>query len=245
MSLLTMDLSVIDEIAPDDDFFTDLGSGIWLMDDHKWAFYIWNRYHVQSGIPKFSLVHADYHWDSVNDFHDAPEQTENLLAADDAQLRDMIREEHGFIRFDSFIAPAILRGSIDEVHFYCKQDDWFDSKFNDETLERTGTRQFVHEDVNALAQQAFPSPLILDLCLDLFNKADYWYESDLWSEEEILAFLEAIRPLIEQAVLITVSLSFGYSGTEDDTRRLAKLVLPVLAQWRSNNKPAAGLASVS
>lgn len=119
------------------------------------------------------------------------------------------------------------------MHFLCKQDDGSDVGIDHELLARSGTRQFIHHDPEALSKQTFSSPLIFDLCLDLFNDSDKWYQGDIWSDHDIRAFLDITRPLIQKARLVTVSLSFGYSGTEDDTRRLAKMVLPMLTQWRS------------
>ena len=75
--------------------------------------------------------------------------------------------------------------------------------------------------------------MIFDLCLDLFNRSDKWAIGDLWTDEDIRDFLEQVRPVIERAALVTVSLSFEHSGTEADTRHLAALVLPPIVQWRS------------
>ncbi|KVT57063.1 hypothetical protein [Burkholderia ubonensis] len=85
----------------------------------------------------------------------------------------------------------------------------------------------------ALSQANFDAPLIFDLCLGLFDRSDQWYTGELWSDAEITTFLEQMRPVIDQALVVTVSLSFGYSGAEADTRRLTALVLPRLEQWRS------------
>ena len=226
-----MNIAQLDVLQKDDEFYADLGSNIWLMDNHKWAFYVWNKFHLESGIPRFSLIHADHHWDGGNDFHEAPEEEKEFLNASDERLIELLREEM-WIRWDSFISPAIIRGFIDEVHFFCKQDDDFDVGISEELLSRSGTKQFIHEDIRPLVSQKFSSPLIFDLCLDLFNKSDMWYQGDIWPQNEIDDFLETTKPLIQQARLITVSLSFGYSGTEDETRQLAKHVLPRLEQWR-------------
>lgn len=227
-----MDTAQFDTLQPDNDFYADLGSDIWLVDNHKWAFYIWNRFRQKSGISRFSLIHADYHWDGGNDFHDAPEEEHKFLNANDEQQVALVREE-AWIRWDSFISPAIILGFIDEVHFYCKQDDDYDVGIDEELLSRRKTTQFIHKEIETLVSHRFSSPIIFDLCLDLFNRSDdMMYEGDIWPQNEIDGFLEATKPLIQQAKLVTVSLSFGYSGTEDDTRRLAKHVLPLLVQWR-------------
>ena len=226
-----MDTTLFDSLEPDDEFYADVGSNIWLVDNHKWAFYIWNGFHLRSGIPRFSLIHADYHWDGGNDFHNAPEEEQKFLKADDQRLLELLREEV-WIRWDSFISPAIILGFIDEVHFYCKQDDGYDVGISEELLSRCKTKQFIHDHLESLISHKFSSPIIFDLCLDLFNKSDMWFQGDIWPQDEIDSFLVAVRPYVQQAQLITVSLSFGYSGTEDDTRRLAKHVLPLFESWR-------------
>jgi len=220
----------INALDADDDYYVDLGSNLWLMDNHKWALYIWHRFRGASEIPKFSLVHADYHWDGGSDFHGSEEDEQKILNADEAGLQQLIREEN-LIRYDSFIAPAVLRGYLSEVHFFCKQNE-YDIGIDADLLARTGTLQEIHDTVEALAAQEFSSPLIYDLCLDLFNKSNMHYGSDIWPDEEIVGFLDACKPLVEKAELVTVSLSFGCSGTKDDTRRLARLVLPKLEEWR-------------
>ncbi len=152
----------------DPNFRRDLGNGLWLMDDHKWAFYIWHRTKAATGVDKFSLVHADFHWDAVNQFHEQPAEKPKLLAADDAVLLELVTTGV-LIGFDSFIAPAFLRGLLSDVHFYCKQDDG-DAGLDQCLLDETGRNQVFHADLNALANYAFPNPLIFDLCLAPLSK---------------------------------------------------------------------------
>lgn len=216
----------------DDGYLTELSSDIWLMDNHKWALWVWERFRQLSNIKRFSLIHADYHWDCVYDPHESPEIEEKLLAADLGQLKNLIVEDI-WIRYDSFIVPAVKRGLFDEVHFFCKQDDGWDVGIDSDILAQCGVQQTLHAEPGGLTTRQYPSPIIFDLCLDLFNRSTMWNQGEIWPEQEILEFLATIRPLIEQALLVTVSLSFEYSGTEEDTRRLAKLVLPLIEGWRS------------
>jgi len=103
----------IDNLIQDDDFFTQIFPDVWLMDNHKWAFYIWNKFIKESGNQKLTLVHADYHWDDINDYQDAPEEEEKLVNSDDEKLIEIVKED-SFIRYDSFICPAIIRGLVNE-----------------------------------------------------------------------------------------------------------------------------------
>ncbi|MFT0171484.1 UPF0489 family protein [Paraburkholderia mimosarum] len=219
------------QLQADEGYLADLGADVWLMDDHRWAFLVWTRFALESKLEQFSLVHADYHWDGVNDFQDNDEARVQLLAADLPKIEEMVRNEER-IQFDSFIAPAVVRGLITEVHFFCKQTNT-ECGLGDQLLADTGTREYIYEDAGRLSQAQFAGPLIFDLCLDLFNRSDQWAAGDLWTDDEIRAFLDQVRPIIEQASVVTVSLSFDYSGTEADTRHLAALVVPAIMQWRS------------
>jgi hypothetical protein len=218
-------------LAPDDNFLVCLDSEIWLMDNHKWAFLVWEKFKLISDIPKFSLIHADYHWDGVNDFYSAPEKESELLNSNIDQLHAMVAEGN-WIRFDSFIAPAVIRGSIGEIHFFCTQDEGEDNGIDEDILSRMSTRQFFHDNMVSLSNQKFSFPVIFDLCLDLFDTSIILDQGEHWPDSEIIEFLTSMKPIIQAASVVTVSLSFGYSGSEEDTRRLAKLVLPILQKWR-------------
>lgn len=226
---MTIDINILQR---DDDLLTEIDSNIWLMDNHKWALYVWERFRQESGIGKFSLVHADYHWDGVYDFFENPEEETKLLAANLEQIRAMIQTEAG-IQYDSFIAPAVARGMFDSVHFFCRQNDFTDVGIADSVRAITCTDQFIYESVDDLSRQQFSLPFIFDLCLDLFNDSDMFATGEIWSDHQVLEFINTLRPLIQNAVLITVSLSFDYSGTEEDTRHLASIVLPQIIQLRS------------
>jgi hypothetical protein len=219
------------QLQRDDEYLSDLRSNVWLMDDHRRAFLVWTRFGFERDIGRFSLVHADHHWDGINDFHENDEARERLLAADLAEIETMVRKKER-IQFDSFIAPAVIRKLVTEVHFFCKQTNT-EPGLGERLLVDTWAHEYMHDDLVQLAQVQFDEPVIFDLCLDLFNRSDMWANGDLWSDDDIRGFLGQVRPVIERAALVTVSLSFDYSGTEADTRHLAALVLPTIVQWRS------------
>jgi hypothetical protein len=219
------------QLQSDDGYLSDLGSDVWLMDDHRWALLVWTRIGFERDLGRFSLVHVDHHWDGVNDFHENDELRDRLLAADLTEIHAMVRNKER-IQFDSFIAPAVLRKLVTEVHFFCKQTDT-EPGLGEQLLIDTGAREFMHDDATQLADVQFNEPVIFDLCLDLFNRSDMWAIGDLWTDDEIRAFLQIVRPIIERAALVTVSLSFDYSGTAADTRHLAALVVPLILRWRS------------
>ncbi len=220
----------------DDEYVLQLGSDTWMMDNHKWALWVWERFAGTSGAEKFTLVHADHHWDGGYDFFDSPAEEAEMLGADLKTLHSIIAEGN-WIRYDSFIAPAVMRGRLDTVHFFCKQDNGGDIGIGNEVLAAGGATQILHASVESLASIEVAHPLIFDLCLDLFNsESKMEYGSELWPDEEVVGFLEAVRPLVESACLVTISLSFGCSGTPDDTKHLAKQVVPRILEWRANRQ---------
>jgi len=220
-----------DSLVKDDQFLTNVGEGIWLMDDHRWALKVWETERKHNS---YTLVHADYHWDACYDFHDTPEQEARLLSASPADVAELVAAGK-WIKLDSFIAPAIRRGLVSTVHFYCFQDE--DEALDEDLLKSCGVKQVFHRSVESLAVAHIDGPLIFDLCLDLFNRSDQWEEGDLWSDEEISHFLEAVRPLVVESDIVTIAMSFNYSGAHADTRHLAKLVVPTLLAQRHDAHP--------
>ena len=169
-------------IVEDEDYLAHLGQDVWLMDDHRWALKVWE---TERKSHQYSLVHADYHWDGCYDFYDNQEEEEKLITASSAEIAKLVAENE-WIRFDSFIAPAIRRGLIHTVHFYCLQEGIGSSALDPDFLERCNARQVIHSNALSLANSIVESPLIFDLCLDLFNRSDQWNEGELWSDYEIV-----------------------------------------------------------
>ena len=162
--------------------------------------------------------------------HEEPQDAARLVTATQDELVRFIEDDR-LIRFDSFIAPAVIRKMVDSIHLYCLQDDGTDAGVDATLLQENNCSQTIYSSYGDLAKRMIPNPVVLDLCLDLFNRSDMYDQGDLWSAEDIDAFLSEFRRQIQAADLITISLSFGYSGTEGDTRALARHVVPqILAQ---------------
>jgi uncharacterized protein UPF0489 len=113
----------IDAFDTDDSYFEEIQSNVWLMDDHRWSYYIWERFATCDAEKVCrTLVHLDYHYDGINDLQQVEDQ-EHLRRI--RELNDIYRivSDSNSIQKDSFIAPAIIRGIIDDAHFYCFQRD--------------------------------------------------------------------------------------------------------------------------
>ncbi len=219
-------------LAKDDSLLIELTHGVWLMDNHKWALLAWERHRAQAKDSPYALIHADFHWDGVDDFACSEEARQQLVGADLTQLEAMTLVDE-FIRYDSFIAPAVRRGTVSDMHFFCFQDDGGDEGIAGDVCAQFGVSQTFHSSAESLAAAITARPLILDLCLDLFNRSQGWEDGDLWADDEVLQFLDTISRHIKKAVLVTISISFGYSGTAEDSRRLAALVVPRILEMRS------------
>ena len=224
MTIITEDALLIGKDAR-----TQVESWLWVMDDHKWAIVAWEKVR-KTPQQRFDLVHIDYHWDGVNDFYGKEEEISKLQNLGIEDIENLVSENNG-IQFDSFIAPAVLRGYIETISFVCFQgEDDGEEGIDKEALEIGRTTQNIYSRPSEIPKAN--NPLIFDFCLDVFNKSDKWCESDLWSQEEIAVFLVECRPFVQSAELVTFSISYGYSGAEEDARNLAKHVLNQFIEWR-------------
>ena len=212
-----------------DDYLEPLGSNVWLMDNHKWALYVWESNRLKDGL--YTLVHVDYHWDAVYDFWENPEKEKELIESSLDELKSLIKDE-SLIQYDSFIGPALARGLIDDIHFLCFQEDG-DEGFWQPVLDRFGCKQTIHGDSKSLNTLNVDSPLLFDFCLDVFNRSDYEYRSELWKNKEIEKLLFDCKILVQIADIVTISMSYGYSGTLEDTKALTERVVPLFIEWRN------------
>lgn len=224
-------VDLIVHIRSDTNFLHELYPEFWIMDDHRWAFLAWEKsaWRLDKNI-RYSLIHTDYHYDGCNDFTSETDVSSLRALTDLDDLEALVRSD-SCISKDSFIAPTVIRELLSNLHFYCLQDDT-DLGIDESLLSRFNCIQHLHNSVDELKTANVSSPLIFDLCLDLFNKSDQWNEGDLWENHEIVEFLDKMSSYIQRASIVTVSLSFGYSGTSDDTKRLAELVLPRMFSYR-------------
>ena len=204
------------------------------MDNHKWAFVVWNENTKRN--MQYLLVHVDYHWDAGYDYWYYPEYEKIFLSSDNNEIIKIVSEEK-FIRFDSFICPAIAKNIVDEVHFLCFQgDEDGDVAIFKDFLDKYNCDQTLHNSIISLSEVKSQKPILFDFCIDVFNRSNMWYGSDIWPVEEIDVFLSGCEPLVKSAEIVTISMSYGYSGSEEDTKRLAQKVLNCFYNWRDNSE---------
>ncbi len=193
------------------------------MDDHRWAYYIWERVLLENRSEgPYALVHLDCHWDGVNDFHGDPSAIKKLVELHDINSIYTLVEKKMGVQKDSFIAPAIIRGLIDEVHFYCKQTCIGPGLYPPFLMEHNA-RQIIHEKMKSLISYQISKPIIFDIGLGLFNKSGMWDEGDLWTDQEIADFLWMCSDMIQSSSVVTAAMSSVIPEPSRSTRHLTRL----------------------
>lgn len=236
-NLITKSISMkqIDAIEPYSNYHEEVAPFVWLMDNHKWAYWAWEHYRFKNNNDtSTNLVHLDYHWDAVNDWQ-TEEKVSRLVALSSLlQVRPLLEKVkcgESEIHHDNFIAPAIIRGLVSEVHFHCFQKN-NECGFHDIKMMNPGASQIIHSDIDQLVQTQDSGPVFFDLDIDYFKYSDVWGISDHWPDEEIHGCLSKCENLIKNAKVVTIAMSFGYSGEEYDTRRVTELILCEILKYR-------------
>ncbi len=211
----------------DNNYCQEIHPNIWLMDNHKWALYCWELYREKNDIPS-TIVHLDYHWDGVNDYHENEEKIEDIELS---EIKDIIVEEN-YIRKDSFIAPAIIRGYVNRIDFHCFQSDT-EIGLDDCLLKKYNSKQYIYNDIEELLSSTIRESIILDIDLDIFNRSTDFLDGELWTKEEIQEYILKITPLIKQAKIITLAMSYGYSGSNVDREYLTRLAVPLIVKIKT------------
>ena len=150
----------------DDRLCASIGPGVWLMDDHRWAFYVWAQHALSASLrhPErlpLCLAHVDAHADAVDGFLPDPASWSTLQEETDlARIYERVAQDCE-ITLAAFIAPAIRRGWVREVHFFGCADD--DDLLDAPLLAATGAAQRRHETIGSLVQAVGGQRLLLDI----------------------------------------------------------------------------------
>jgi len=202
-------------------YYEEIYPNIWIMHNHKWSLYCWENYRENNEIPS-TLVHLDYHWDACNDYS---ENESTIKYMNLNEMQDVIIENTN-IKKDSFIAPAIIRGYINRVDFHCLEKVnaiGLDGDF----LNRYNAIENIHDKIEDLILAIGSQEIILDLDLDIFNTLGSKF-GILWEKGKIESYINTIIPLIKQAKIITIAMSYGHTGNDEDIEYLTKLVVPMI-----------------
>ena len=224
-----MIIEKLNNLESDDSYFEEISTNVWITDNHKWAFYVWEKYLADNGLQKIGLVHIDYHYDSVDDISDTGLEDE----VKDWTLEEIkIQTESGNsgpIRWDSFIAPFIYRGRVLWIKWLCfDEEDEPGFLIAPEAMPKV-VENF-YDSSGQLSQHTFGDPYILDICLDYFSTEGDGIENRPRENTFVDSVLADCEVVIANAALITVSLSFASFNTAEDVKVLAKRIIPRILQ---------------
>jgi len=235
--------SVMEKIIAQDLEHEELEPNFWTMSNHKWALLAWASAELGQSA---ALVHLDWHWDGINDFRDPESRGELSALVSLDELREMIADRDRLVDYASFIAPAILLGLVDEVHFYCLQDDTTPGLSSD-LLDETGAKEYRHHNIDDLLLTAakLGKPILFDLDVDLFNKATPFYSDGPEYHERIRFFLGKCSDLIQRAAVVTIAKSPSnywikneghYDWDEELAEELFNEIVPIVRGfWRDSS----------
>ena len=203
------------------------------MDQHKWAFYIWELAKEKGLIkPNATLFHVDAHLDDCPFVLDDNPEYINITGLDNLKA---FTENH--VNIDTFIWPAFGRETINNIIYV--SDFPVSKPFEDWTREHIEGRIYegirVHS-IQELKEAIFQgevepyiqdNSLILNIDLDFFNEEDFYgHNPQLKSDQEVIESLTYLRNL-NNWDLITVALSPEYCGGEKACNHLFQLFLYV------------------
>ncbi len=226
-------LSKIDAIWPSPEFYEEIEQDFWLMDDHRWALWAWEqgRRRYPDRFPA-CLVHIDAHSDAGN-FWLSREELERLRGLSEQEVRTILDgpglKHLSSVCCDSFIAPGCARNLIKHVDFLCHESE---RGFDVEDLGLLGVTQSMLRDASELPRIEGGSRMLFDLDIDTFNDIETPCDTNYWDKDQMEALLDKCEPLVRNAVVVTVAISFNCSGEIDDARELTKHVVGRLLNFR-------------
>ncbi|MFS1519584.1 UPF0489 family protein [Bacillus sp. SCS-151] len=207
---------------------------IYFMDQHKWAFYIWELTREKGLIqPNATLFHVDAHLDDCPFvLEDNPEYI-NIKG-----LENIKAFTENYVNIDTFIWPAFGRETINNI-IYVSDFAGSNEPFDDWSRKRVEGRIYEGVRVHSIQElkraislgEVEPyirdNSLILNIDLDFFNEEDlYDCNPLLYSDQEVKESLTYLKNLYNWD-LITVALSPEHCGGKEACNHLFHLFLNV------------------
>jgi len=210
------------------DYLEEIHPNIWLMNNHKWAYFVWQKLKYKNNTIPSTLLHIDYHWDGINDFHNKIDVTKKFIKLNKLpQIYDMVKK-NDLIKADSFIAPAVIKKIINEIHFYCFQNG-VENGLDASLLQENAATQYIHKTQHSIIKIIGNKSIIFDLDLDVFNKSKNTFKPDIWPKKDIKKFLHNLSGIIKNSCIITIAISRIYGGYSlENIKSLLEIVIPCI-----------------
>lgn len=202
------------------------------MDNHKWAFYIW-EFAIEKSLIKSNstLFHVDAHLDDCPfGLQDNPEYL-NIEG-----LSSLYEFTEKYVKYDTFIWPAFGRGTINNIVYVSDFQnepfqDWATNYVKGRIYEGLRVRSIneLRSKVGKieLDQLIKDDTLILNLDLDYFNEGNsYGEKSKLKTDKEITESMTYLKNLYNWD-LTTVALSPECCGSEEACDHLLQIFMDV------------------
>ena len=205
------------------------------MNNHRWAFFCWQKYFSKNNTDKITIVHIDAHPDACR----TSKKDEDYIKG--ADLKDIINK---CLQCDNFIYAFALRNNYNIKVISLVNKYEFDNKFNQEE-EDFEVETFYNKN-NFFAYLKKEKVDILDLDLDYFlhvNPITRTIDKH-WSEKEISEFFCKLFEKINiYPSVITIATSPFYMGgiSNGDCLKRAEIIYKVVEEKLHNQYSLRGV----
>lgn len=211
--LMTQNIRSENDVVPDITggkiLISDEDKNIFVMNNHRWAFFCWQKFYSKGSDEKIVLVHIDRHSDS-----DAIDENYTEDVKTNIDLKYITNK---YLKWDNFIDAFIVRNNnnvkiISLVHRYNANDGFGqdEEEFEAETFsDKEKCFQYLKKE----------KVDILDIDLDYFlleNRDEA--ARKLWEKNEIIEFFNDLFRNISYPKIITVATSPGCIGGKNDSK---------------------------
>lgn len=188
----------------------DLDKNIFVMNNHRWAFYCWQKYFNKNDNEKITIVHIDAHPDACR----TNKEDSGLIKTSN----DLKYITNKCLQCDNFIYAFALKNNFNVKIISLVNKEEFNERFYQDE-EKFETETF-HDEKDFFSHIKKKKIDILDIDLDYFlhiNPATKTID-DCWTKEEINEFFKNLfNKMNIYPVITTIATSPFYMSGDSDT----------------------------